>query len=327
MSFLFGGRFENEIALMPNVGNVVTYQATQDTLAHLYDNGINYIFHGTSEEFVAEDPSYDVLQTCWNVPKLSNTHIVTDGADLNYGDRVFGFPMMVGNIPTLSGGASSALVEYLQFHHTLATNIRKVSYNDIAETAIFEISINASKLADLGLQYSDYVGEVMKLSYYNNDSGLTISGFNDPENLIEIEENCGELTCTILSVYDVEPDTHVEVHIDSIHDEDIINRVRYIAPDNQKFMILPLGNGLVADNGAGGLNIISNSFTSYPGQEGLISWSYNQFSSTMSDELTVTTPILRFAMDNLEYYKMMIVLVRNQGISKFPHGFNMKIFT
>jgi len=326
MSFLFGEKFGSEIALMPNVGNIVTYQETQNVLAHLYDNGINYIFHGTSEEYDEEEPSYDVLQVCWDIPKLSNTHLVTDGGDLNYGDRVFGFPMIVGNIPTLTGGASDPILEYLQFHHVLSTGIEKVSYDGGTEQAVFKIDFNASKLADLALEYSDYIGESMILSY-NDSQDTEISGFDDPNNIIEIEEDCSELECTILSVYDTPPYTYVEVQINSVHDETMIDRTRYLAPNNQKIMILPLGNGFVEFDDADGIRIASDTYTANPSQEGLISWTYNLDSGTMSKALNTVSPILRFTMDNLEFYKMMIITLRNQEISKFPHGFNMKIFT
>lgn len=313
ISFLSSDIISEEYDLLSMSGKVMTFQRPMSSSADIYAGGINYQWYGDNPDFDISNPTTYSDYEIWNVVKLNSYHQEEYGSDTTFGNKVFGLPIMAINT---SGTASSAS---MQIGHTNAIPIEYISTN--IDNNTMDVRVISSTRAIPG------VGQIMQIAYY--DSSLTISpiaGIHPPETELPILKRMTEASGTIIAIDASQTLQVVTVSLDGTFDSEKMSSIAYMAPDNQKLMILPLGTGYVATTTDPNVVIpISEAYPATPSLHNIPSWIYNQDISATSAAATCASPVIDVTLEPNQFLKFIVIGWRGDEIVGPSHGITVGI--
>ncbi|RKX83313.1 MAG: hypothetical protein DRP70_14955 [Spirochaetes bacterium] len=333
VTFFIAGDAEDLIEEFPEPENFMSYvEYGPYSSIPLYTNGINYYeYDPDAEDDEGDDPEIEseIIAKGWDLIKLNTPHPASYSGEPNtFGQRVYGFPLAICN-----KASSGDIIEYgLQFTHCSAVEVLRIDDDFPNDTVKFRVMIGLFKIIDDNLDDSFFIGEKVVIAYQADDgSGPTsIPGWPASEGFtsarVTIDSNMKEFECTVVGVETWADLIEVEVHIDDTYTEAEIAKVRYLAPSNQRMMILPLGDGtyIPPDNLEYGFGTVEDdTFPDLPAQHSMTSWVYNN--QYMSDPGVYGTPLMKFFLEPGKIYKFMMILWKDEELSIFSNGFYTRL--
>ncbi len=333
VTFFIPGEGEDLIEEFPRPENFMSYvQYGPDASIPLWTNGINYYeYDPSAEDDEGDDPEIEseIIAKGWDLVKLNTPHPASYPSEPNtFGQRVYGYPLAICN-----KASSGDTIEYgLQFTHCSAVEVLRIDDDLPNDLVKYRVMIGEFKIIDDNLDDSFFIGEKVVVSYQANDgsgssqiSGMQASeGFTSPR--IQIDANMIEFECTVTAVETWADLIEIEIHIDSPYTADQIAKIRYLAPSNQRMMLLPLGDGeYIAPNNQeyGHGTVEDDTFPDLPAQHAMTSWVYNY--SNMSAPGVYGTPLLKFNLTPKKIYKFMLIIWKDEELSIFSNGFYTRL--